>query len=87
MLINELKNVEICNDKRTTSHRKKTWILTKMPFNKILTDVKWVLKLNLSPNGSIVNRKARLVGKVFLQKQGLGYSKLFAPVARNEIKD
>lgn len=37
-----------------------------------------------NPNGSIAKHKARLVAKGFLQRAGVGYSEVFAPVARIE---
>lgn len=64
--------------------RNNTWELTDLPLNKKPIDVKWIFKVKLSPKGSIVKHKARLVARGFLQKPGLDYSEVFAPVARHE---
>lgn len=40
--------------------------------------------IKLSPKGKFVKHKAKLVAKGFLQKLGLDYSKVFAPVSKLE---
>ena len=42
--------------------------------------MKWVFKLKLNPNGTVAKHKAR----GFLQKPGIDYSEVYAPVARIE---
>ncbi|GAU35215.1 hypothetical protein TSUD_204910 [Trifolium subterraneum] len=61
-----------------------TWFLTDLPANKHQIAVKWVYKVKLDSNGSISKYKARLVAKGFLQKAGLDYQEVYAPVARIE---
>lgn len=46
--------------------------------------MRWVLKIKLNPEGSVAKHKARLVATGFLQKSGLDYFEMFAPVARHE---
>jgi hypothetical protein len=70
----ELKSIEKNN----------TWELMHKTVNKRPIDVKWVFKLKMKPNGEIAKYKARLVAKGFLQKQGLDFNEVFAPVARIE---
>src|SRR6187399_2543367 len=70
----ELKSIEKNN----------TWELMRKTVNKRPIDVKWVFKLKMKPNGEIAKYKARLVAKGFLQKQGLDFNEVFAPVARIE---
>ena len=64
--------------------RNQIWDLVDLPSNKSPIDVKWVFKLKLKPDGSVAKHKARLVARGFLQKVGLDYSEVFAPVARLE---
>ncbi|GAU36409.1 hypothetical protein TSUD_38770 [Trifolium subterraneum] len=61
-----------------------TWFLTDLPKNKHQIAVRWVYKVKLDSNGSISKYKARLVAKGFLQKAGLDYQEVYAPVARIE---
>ena len=42
----------------------------------------WVFKLKKDPNGEVVKHKARLVAKGYVQRQGIDFEEVFAPVAR-----
>lgn len=53
-----------------------------MPQGKRPIDVKWVYKTKVKPNGDVSKYKARLVARGFLQKHGLDYNEVFAPVVR-----
>ncbi|WVZ24220.1 hypothetical protein V8G54_002764 [Vigna mungo] len=59
-----------------------TWKLVKLPPNKKAIQVKWIFKTKYRPDGSIAKLKARLVAKGFLQKPGIDFTYVYAPVAR-----
>lgn len=44
-------------------------------------EIKWVYKLKHNPNRSVAKHKSMLVAKGFLQRIGLDYSKVYAPIA------
>ena len=64
--------------------RNRTWELVKLPKGKKAIGVKWVYKIKYKPNGDVAKYKARLVAKGFLQREGIDYNEVFAPVARLE---
>lgn len=70
----ELSSIEKCG----------TWKLTQLPERKKSIDVKWIFKIKLNPEGTIVKHKERLVARGFLQRQGMDCSEKFALVARHE---
>ena len=64
--------------------KKKTWELVNLLDKKNKIDVKWVFKAKLNPDGQVFKHKARIVASGFLQKHGIYYNEVFAPVARIE---
>jgi hypothetical protein len=46
--------------------------------------VKWVFKLKRDELGEVIKHKARLVAKGYVQRQGIDFEEVFAPVARME---
>lgn len=63
--------------------KNKTFELLEKSIEKPI-DVKWVYKLKLRPNGEIYKHKARLVVISFLQKPGIDFEKVYAPITRLE---
>jgi hypothetical protein len=61
-----------------------TWRLTQLPPGHRAIGLKWVYKLKKDSNGDVVKRKARLVAKGYVQRQGVDFEEVFAPVARME---
>ncbi|PNX60317.1 retrotransposon-related protein, partial [Trifolium pratense] len=64
--------------------KNETWNITQLPTGKKPIAVKWIYKLKHLPDGTIAKYKARLVAKGFLQKHGIDFTEMFAPVARIE---
>lgn len=64
--------------------KKGTWELVDLPLGKKPIGVRWVYKVKANPKGEVIKHKARLVAKGFLQREGIDYEEVFAPVARLE---
>ena len=62
----------------------KTWTLVELPKGHRAIGLKWVFKLKRDERGDIVKHKARLVAKGYVQRQGIDFEEVFAPVARME---
>lgn len=61
-----------------------TWELTDLPRGHKRIGLKWVLKVKKDPHGVVVKHKTRLVAKGYVQRQGIDFEEVFAPVARLE---
>ncbi|PNX67781.1 hypothetical protein L195_g055811, partial [Trifolium pratense] len=72
------------NEEIESIERNNTWKLVNLPNDKKAISVKWVYKVKVNPKGEITRHKARLVVKGFLQKEGIDFNEVFAPVARME---
>jgi hypothetical protein len=47
--------------------------------------LKWIFKLKHDEHGDVVKHKTRLVAKGYIQRQGIDFDEVFAPVARMEF--
>lgn len=65
-----------------TIERNNTWILADLPPGHRPIGLKWVYKVKKDPEGNVVKHKARLVAKGYIQRKGIDYDEVFAPVAR-----
>lgn len=79
----DLNWLEAMKEKLRSIEKNMTWKLVEKPDKKQI-DVKWVYMLKQRPNGEIVKYKGRLVAKGFLQKPGIDFDEVYAPVARPE---
>lgn len=72
-------------DDEMNSHAENgTWKLQQMDEGRKAITCKWVFKVKLNPDGSILKRKARLVARGFSQVSGVDYFETFSPVVRYE---
>ena len=61
-----------------------TWELVDPPVGCRPIGLKWVYKVKRNERGAIVKYKARLVARGFVQREGIDFEEVFAPVARME---
>ncbi|KAD4586296.1 hypothetical protein E3N88_23897 [Mikania micrantha] len=61
-----------------------TWSLTDLPVGQKAIGLKWVFKLKKDANGHVTKCKARLVAKGYVQRKGIDFEEVYAPVARME---
>ena len=64
--------------------KNETWELINPPLGCRPIGLKWVYKVKRDELGTIVKHKVRLVARGFIQREGIDFEKVFAPVARME---
>jgi hypothetical protein len=74
--------VEAMDREMESIEKNRTWELVKLPVGKEPIGLKWVYKLKKNSDGEVVKYKARLVAKGYVQKYGIDFEEVFAPVAR-----
>lgn len=62
--------------------KNKTWVLTDLPRGRKPITLKWIYKLKKNTEGDIVKYKARTVARGYVQKKGVDFEEVFAPVRR-----
>ncbi|XP_050919399.1 uncharacterized mitochondrial protein AtMg00820-like [Lathyrus oleraceus] len=82
--LSDPKWMSAMKDELESIKKNNTWMLVDLPKGKKAIGVKWVFKVKANPKGEIIKHKARLVAKGFLQKEGIDFDEVFAPVARHE---
>ncbi|WVZ73864.1 hypothetical protein U9M48_022122 [Paspalum notatum var. saurae] len=61
-----------------------TWELVEPPPSCRPISLKWVYKVKRDERGEVVRHKARLVARGFVQREGVDFNEVFAPVAMME---
>jgi hypothetical protein len=61
-----------------------TWSLVNLPAGQRAIGLKWVFKVKKDERGNVTKHKARLIAKGYVQRHGIDYEEVFAPVARME---
>jgi hypothetical protein len=63
----------------------KTWLLVDLPRGHKAIGLKWVFKIKHDEQGQVMKHKVRLIAKGCVQRQGMDFEEVFAPVARMEL--
>ncbi|KAJ4740894.1 Transposon Ty1-H Gag-Pol polyprotein [Rhynchospora pubera] len=71
-------------DELDSIHNNNTWSLVDRPTDQKVIGLKWIYKVKKDSDGKVIKHKARLVAKGYVQKQGIDFDEVFAPVARIE---
>ena len=75
---------EGCEDEIKSIIKNGTWTLVELPAGAKAIGLKWILKIKRNADGTINKHKSRLVAKGYIQRHGIDFEKVFAPVARIE---
>ena len=60
------------------------WDLVQLPEGKRPIGCKWIFKTKRDSMGNVERYKARLVAKVFTQKEGIDFTETFSPVSSKD---
>ncbi|KAF8697536.1 hypothetical protein HU200_035869 [Digitaria exilis] len=71
-------------EEMTATTHNATWELVELPPRHRAIGLKWVHKVKRDELGNVVRHQARLVAKGYVQRAGIEYDEVFAPVARME---
>lgn len=75
---------EACKEDINSIVKNKTWDLVDLPPGVKAIGLKWIFKIKRNADGSINKYKSRLVAKGYIQRHGIDFEEVIAPVARIE---
>lgn len=75
---------EACEEEISSIVKKKTWDLVNLPPGAKAIGLKWIFKIKRNADGSINKYKSRLVAEGYIQRHGIDFEEVFAPVAHIE---
>ncbi|GJW91456.1 putative ribonuclease H-like domain-containing protein [Tanacetum coccineum] len=78
--------IEAMQDELLQFKLQKVWILVDLPKGKRAIRTKYVYKNKKDERDIVIRNKAKLVAQGYTQKEGIDYNKVFAAVARIELK-
>ena len=76
--------VDACKEEIRSIEKNNTWTLVELPKGFKPIGLKWIFKIKRNADKSISKYKAKLVAKGYVQRHGVDYDDVFAPVARIE---
>ncbi|KAH9120221.1 hypothetical protein AeMF1_007508, partial [Aphanomyces euteiches] len=79
---NRLKWLEATQDEYESLVKNGTWTLTDLPPGREALKCKWLWRIKFDAEGNMTKFKARLVLKGYMQRYGVDYLEIFAPVLR-----
>lgn len=77
--------IDAMNKEVQSIEKNQTWQLVKLPPGQKAIGLKWVFKLKKNSEGEVIKHKARLVAKGYVQREGIDFDEIFAPVVRMDI--
>ena len=75
---------DACEEEIKSIVKNNTWELVDLPAGAKPIGLKWIFKIKRNADGSINKYKSRLVAKGYIQRHGIDFEEVFAPVARIE---
>lgn len=73
--------IDACKEELVSIEKNNTWVLVELPTGVKPIGLRWIFKIKRNADGSINKYKSRLVANGYVQRHGIDYDEVFAPVA------